>query len=158
MHTVSSIQPWHLEKLALVYVRQSSIQPATSTSTSMELQRSLADQARQWGWPASRVQIIADDFGVCGSHSSPREGFRQIRHLIERGEVALVLVSDLSRLGRDLADVDNLLRIATHHETMIAVNDQLSSPGDTEIFTPRLHNRPAGDHFNTEPPGKGSAS
>jgi hypothetical protein len=82
MHTVSSIQPWHLEKLALVYVRQSSTQPASNRPNSTDLQRRLADQAQEWGWPASRVQIIDDDLGACGTYSSQREGFRQIQHLI----------------------------------------------------------------------------
>ena len=61
MHTESSIHSWHHEKLALVYVRQSSIQPAPNTPNSTDLHRRLADQAQEWGWPAFRVQIIDDD-------------------------------------------------------------------------------------------------
>lgn len=61
--TVSKIRPDHLDKLAIVYVRQSSPQQVLENRESTARQYALADYAQSLGWPAERVRIIDQDQG-----------------------------------------------------------------------------------------------
>jgi hypothetical protein len=58
---ISKLMPHHLERLAAVYVRQSSLQQVTDHQESTRLQYALADHAVAFGWPRERVLIIDDD-------------------------------------------------------------------------------------------------
>ena len=51
----------HLDKLALVYVRQSSPKQVEQNIESTQLQYRLADRAEAYGWPQSRIDVIDDD-------------------------------------------------------------------------------------------------
>ena len=46
------VQPWHLDRLAVVYVRQSSVQQVLENRESTERQYALADRAVACGWRA----------------------------------------------------------------------------------------------------------
>ena len=52
------IQPWHLDRLAVVYVRQSSPQQVHEHRESGRLQYDLRDRAVALGWPADRIVVI----------------------------------------------------------------------------------------------------
>jgi hypothetical protein len=70
----------HLDRLVIVYVRQSDPQQVLNHPESRERQYALADHAVALGWPRDRVLIIDDDQGLSGrptnaansSASSPR--------------------------------------------------------------------------------------
>jgi DNA invertase Pin-like site-specific DNA recombinase len=137
------IEPRHLEKLAVVYVRQSTPEQVRDNLGSTDVQRRLADRAREWGWPDSRIQIIDDDLGVSGSHAGLRQGFSRMLDLMHQGEVAIVFVNDSSRLSRNPSDAEAFLLKATAKEVLLEVNGQLFSPGDAnliELFGLRLQN------------------
>jgi DNA invertase Pin-like site-specific DNA recombinase len=137
------IEPRHLEKLAVVYVRQSTPEQVRDNLGSTDVQRRLADRAREWGWPNSRIDIIDDDLGVSGSHAGFRQGFSRMLDLMDRGEVAIVFVNDSSRLSRNPSDAEAFLLRATAKEVLLEVNGQLYSPGDAnllELFGLRLQN------------------
>jgi hypothetical protein len=61
----SKIRPWHLDRLAIVYVRQSSPQQVAENRESTRRQYALADRAVELGWPADRV--ITDSSLVKGT-------------------------------------------------------------------------------------------
>ena len=96
----SQIQPHHLERLAIVYIRQSSPEQVRDNSGATEVQRRLAERARQWGWPDTRIHVIDGDLGTSGSHPGRRPAFRYMLDQMDRGEVAIVFVNDASRLSR----------------------------------------------------------
>ncbi len=56
----------HLEKLAIVYVRQSSPQQVFDHKASRERQYALADYASLLGWPKDRILVIDEDQGQSG--------------------------------------------------------------------------------------------
>ena len=73
------IKPDHLDRWAIVYVRQSTPQQIADHKESTERQYALKDHAIALGWPAERVLIIDEDQGQSGSssieddpHSNPR--------------------------------------------------------------------------------------
>lgn len=62
-------QPRHRERLAVVYVRQSSPQQVLKHQESARLQYGLAQRAEALGWAAERVLVIDDDQGESGRHA-----------------------------------------------------------------------------------------
>lgn len=69
------IFPAHLERLAVVYVRQSTPQQVLDHRESTRLQYGLVTRAREMGWPKERVLLIDDDLGKSGACSEGRLGF-----------------------------------------------------------------------------------
>ena len=61
------IQDRHRDRLAVVYVRQSSPHQVLENRESRERQYGLAMLAQQFGWPADRVLVIDEDQGSAAS-------------------------------------------------------------------------------------------
>jgi DNA invertase Pin-like site-specific DNA recombinase len=100
----------HRAKLAVIYVRTAAL--GRGAEATLASQRALAIPPRLWGWPASRIRII-DDSGLPGTAGASRRGFQDLRALIRRRQVGLVLVRDVSRLSRDPVELATFLREAT---------------------------------------------
>src|SRR3954466_2177909 len=74
----SKIQPWHLDRLAVVYVRQSTPQQVAENRESTDRQYALAQRAVELGWPPDRVLVIDDDQGKSGTTAEGRPGFQRL--------------------------------------------------------------------------------
>ena len=72
------LQPHHLERSAIVYVRQSSPQQVLNHQESTARQYALVDFAVQLGWPPDRVEVIDEDQGLTGSTAEGRFGFHRL--------------------------------------------------------------------------------
>ncbi len=68
------LQPWHHDRLAVVYVRQSSPQQVLSHQESTRLQYGLVARAKALGWADDRVLVIDDDLGKSASSAVGRAG------------------------------------------------------------------------------------
>src|SRR5260370_11372690 len=70
----SKIQEWHRDRLAVVYVRQSTAAQVTEHGESTRLQYGLSGRAAELGWGPSRVLVIDEDLGhsACGTQVRPR--------------------------------------------------------------------------------------
>ena len=66
----AKIRDRHWERLAIVYVRQSSPHQVLENRESRERQYALATLAQQFGWPADRVLLIDEDQGISGRPTS----------------------------------------------------------------------------------------
>jgi DNA invertase Pin-like site-specific DNA recombinase len=74
---VTALMPWeHLgqkvtgrqtDRLAVIYVRQSTRQQVIDHGESTRLQYALVDRAAGMGWAADRIVVIDDDLGGRGS-------------------------------------------------------------------------------------------
>ena len=71
------IRPCHRERLAVVYVRQSSPQQVQEHRESAELQYALQRRALAWGWARERIRVIDDDQGCSGATAEGRLGVPQ---------------------------------------------------------------------------------
>ena len=69
----------HRERLAIVYVRQSTLQQVQDHQESTRRQYGLVDYARHLGWPDDRILIIDDDLGQSGSTVAGRIGFQRLK-------------------------------------------------------------------------------
>lgn len=68
----------HLERLAYIYVRQSTPKQVTQNQESQMYQRRLASRAKTMGWHEKRIRIIDGDQAQSGKESTYREGFGEI--------------------------------------------------------------------------------
>src|SRR5207245_6895918 len=64
--TMTKIQSAHCERIAFVYVRQSTPLQVIENRESTERQYHLRDRAIELGWPPSRVEVIDEDQGRSG--------------------------------------------------------------------------------------------
>ena len=99
----------HLDRAAIVYVRQSSRQQVLEHSESTRLQYALAERAVALGWARSQVVVIDDDLGVSAATADSRKGFARLVTEVTMGRVGVVLGIEMSRLARSGRDWHQLL-------------------------------------------------
>ncbi len=87
----SIILKTHLERRAVVYLRQSTPHQVESNRESTERQYALADRAQFLGWDVSQIKILDGDLGKSGQTTTGREDFHQLMATVGLGEVGAVL-------------------------------------------------------------------
>src|SRR2546421_7654054 len=88
----------HLERMALVYVSQSTPGQVRGHVESERRQYALADVARELGF--RRVETIDDDLGISGSGFAERPGFQRLLTTVCSGAAGAVLALGTSRPAR----------------------------------------------------------
>src|SRR5215831_16096321 len=122
------IKPWHLERLALVYVRQSSPQQVIEHKESAARQYGLVHRAVALGWPRERVLVIDEDQGRSGQTIDGRPGFQRLLAEVGLDHVGLVLGLEMSRLARSCKDWYQLLELCALFRTLVADQDGVYDP------------------------------
>jgi len=122
------IQAHHLERLAVVYVRQSTLQQVLDHSESTRLQYGLVGRAEALGWPSPRIIVIDEDLGKSGSSAEGRSGFQRLVSEVGLNHVGLILGVEMSRLARSSKDWHQLLEICALFGTLIADLDGIYDP------------------------------
>lgn len=124
----AKVQPGHLERLAAVYVRQSTVQQVLEHRESTALQYALRSRAIQWGWSPDRVMVIDEDLGCSGASAEGRAGFQRLLVEVSLGHVGVVLGIEMSRLARSCKDWHQLLELCALFDTLLADQDGLYDP------------------------------
>ncbi len=123
------IRPEHLDRAAVVYVRQSSRQQVLEHSESTRLQYALAGRAVALGWARSQVTVIDDDLGVSAATADSRKGFARLVAEVTMGRVGVVLGIEMSRLARTGRDWHQLLELCCLSGVLLADPDGVYDPG-----------------------------
>jgi DNA invertase Pin-like site-specific DNA recombinase len=126
----SKVGARQLERLAVVYVRQSTRRQVADHGESTRLQYGLVQRAVGLGWPASRVLVIDEDLGKSGASTAGRVGFQRLVTEITMGHVGLVLGIEMSRLARSGADWYQLLELCALAGALLADADGVYDPVD----------------------------
>jgi DNA invertase Pin-like site-specific DNA recombinase len=124
----SKVGDRHLERLAVVYVRQSTRQQVLDHGESTRLQYGLVERAVGLGWQSSRVLVIDEDLGKSGSSAAGRVGFQRLVTEITMGHVGLVLGIEMSRLARSGKDWYQLLELCALSGALLADADGIYDP------------------------------
>jgi DNA invertase Pin-like site-specific DNA recombinase len=122
------ILPRHWGRLAVVYVRQSTMQQVLAHQESTRLQYGLVRRAVAWGWPEARVLVIDEDLGRSGTRAEGRQGFQRLVAEVGLDHVGLILGVEMSRLARSSKDWHQLLEICALFGTLIADLDGIYDP------------------------------
>jgi DNA invertase Pin-like site-specific DNA recombinase len=124
------IQPWHLDRLAIVYVRQSSAQQVAENRESANRQYALVNRAIELGWPSDRILVIDEDQGRSGATAEGRLGFQRLLAEVGLDHVGLVLGLEMSRLARSCNDWHQLIDLCAIFRVLLADQDGLYDPTD----------------------------
>jgi DNA invertase Pin-like site-specific DNA recombinase len=122
------LRPWHLDRVAVVYVRQSTPQQVLDHKESTARQYALADRAVALGWPHDRVVTIDDDLGKSGQSIEGRPGFQRLLAEVALDHVGLILGLEMSRLARCCKDGHQLLELCGRYRVLLADADGVYDP------------------------------
>ncbi len=123
------VQPWHRDRLAVVYVRQPTLQQVLDHTESTRLQYGLTQRAAGLGWAPSRVMVIDEDLG----HSASGEawpGFQRLDSEVGLDHVGLVLGIEMSRLARSGREWHQLLELCALSRALLADPDGDYGPAE----------------------------
>jgi len=135
MTTHPKITTHHLQRLAYIYIRQSTLQQVSDHLESQDLQYQLTQRAEQLGWPAPRIRIFDQDLGKSAIHSQERAGFQELVADMALDKTGILLVTDVSRLARNCADWYQLLDLAALHDVLVCDASGVYNP---RIYDDRL--------------------
>ena len=124
------VQPWHRDRLAAVYVRQSTAQQVHDHQESTRLQYGLAERAAALGWAPSRVLVIDEDLGHSASGADARPGFQRLVSEVGLDHVGIVLGIEMSRLARSGREWHQLLELCALSGTLLGDPDGIYDPAD----------------------------
>ena len=130
MMAPAKVQPTHRERLACVYVCQSTQLQVRQHQESTERQYQLRERAIALGWPPTAVTVIDEDQGRSGSAAAHRPGFQRLVSQVSLGQVGLVLMLEASRLARNNGDWHHLIEICGLRGTLIADETAVYDPRD----------------------------
>jgi excisionase family DNA binding protein len=129
------IRSRHLSRLALVYIRQSSLAQVRDNTESTARQYALAAEAARLGWEPCKIVTIDADLGLSGRSASARSGFAELVSRVCLGEVGAILGLEISRLARSTADLQRLLEFCSLTDTLVIDADGVY---DLQVFNDRL--------------------
>ena len=128
---LQKVRPEHLDRAAVVYVRQSSRQQVLEHTESTRLQYGLAERAVALGWARSQVIVIDDDLGVSAATAGSRKGFARLVTEVTMGRAGVVLGIEMSRLARSGRDWHQLLELCSLSGVLLADPMPSTIPGIT---------------------------
>jgi DNA invertase Pin-like site-specific DNA recombinase len=131
LRSTSKIQDGHLDRLAMVYVRQSTPQQVIENRESRERQYALVQFAQRLGWSAERVLVIDEDQGQSGKFTEDRSGFQRLMTEVSLNHMGIVLGLELNRLSRSNKNWHQLIDVCGIFNMLLcdedAVYDSLDS-------------------------------
>lgn len=123
------VSPQHLQRKALVYIRQSTPHQVLSNQESLRLQYALQHRAMELGWRTEHIEIIDADLGLTAVSASHRGGFQELVARVTLGQVGIILSVEVTRLSRNCSDWYPLLDVCGYRGCLIADRDGIYDPG-----------------------------
>src|SRR5947209_4580420 len=130
MNGETKISSTHRDRLAVIYLRQSSMAQVREHTESTTRQYGLAEVAVSLGWGRQDVVVIDTDLGVSGRWGVARAGFTELVSRVCSGEVGAIFGIEISRLARSNAEVARLMEFAAITQTLLIDADGIYDPGD----------------------------
>ena len=126
------IKPQHLQRLAGVYIRQSSLGQVKNNRESYRVQKGLAARTEELGWPSDQIKTFEADQGVSASTPMARADFDSLLTMIQEQQIGVVFSVDVTRLARNAVDLSMLIHWSAVHGTLIADQYQVYDPATPE--------------------------
>ena len=118
---VSKLHEYHLQRLALVYVRQSHPQQIVEHVESTARQYALVDRAVALGWSRDRVVVIDEDQGQSGQSMVTRLGFQRVLAEVSLDHVGLMRKDGRARLRAALQALQKRHRWLSYRPVLATV-------------------------------------
>jgi DNA invertase Pin-like site-specific DNA recombinase len=120
----------HYDRLAAVYVRQSTPQQLIRHQESTRLQYGLVERALALGWAQPQVLVIDEDLGKSADSMAGRSGFQRLVAEVSLAHVGIILGLEMSRLARSNRDWHHLLEVCALFGPLIGDLDGIYDPTD----------------------------
>jgi len=120
------IQMHHLQRKAVLYIRQSSSFQVTHNVESQKLQYAMQARLQQLGW--EDVEIVDEDLGRSASGSVERAGFERMVAQVCLGQVGAVAAREVSRFARNSREWQQLVEMCRVVDTLLIDQETVYSP------------------------------
>src|SRR5712675_988182 len=120
------VRPHHLERKALLYVRQSSAHQVLHNRESSTLQYAMRDRLTALGW--SEIEVIDDDLGRSAAGGVQRAGFERMVAEVCLGKVGAVCAREVSRFARNSRDWQQLSEMCRVVDTVLVDQETIYAP------------------------------
>jgi len=127
---ISKIQAQHRQKMAYVYLRQSTMAQVFHHQESTQRQYALKERALELGWMADQIRVLDADLGISGTQGNNRQDFKTLVADVSLEKVGAVFALEVSRLSRSCSDWHRLLEICSLTGTLIVDADGCYDPAD----------------------------
>jgi excisionase family DNA binding protein len=127
---ISKIQTHHRQKMAYVYLRQSTMAQVYHHQESTQRQYALKDRALELGWMPDQIRVLDADLGISGTQMHNRQDFKTLVADVSLDKVGAVFALEASRLSRSCSDWHRLLEICSLTGTLIVDADGCYDPAD----------------------------
>jgi hypothetical protein len=120
------VRPHHLQRKAILYVRQSSAHQVLHNRESSALQYAMRDRLMALGW--SEVEVIDDDLGRSAAGGVQRAGFERMVAEVCLGKVGAVCAREVSRFARNSRDWQQLIEMCRVVDTVLVDQETIYAP------------------------------
>jgi DNA invertase Pin-like site-specific DNA recombinase len=128
MSTSELVTLQHLNRKAIIYIRQSTPHQLISNQESLRLQYALRQRAIELGWSDNNIEVIDSDLGITAASAEQRPGFKELLAQVTLGLVGIILSYDVTRLSRNCSDWYPLLDLCGYRSCLIADRDGVYDP------------------------------
>lgn len=116
----------HLERRALIYVRQSSHQQLVHNLESRRLQYEMEQRVRDLGW--RETEVIDEDQGRSATSTTDRTGFQRMVAEVCLGKVGAVAALEVSRFARNNRDWHQMIEMCSMVDTLLIDHETIYDP------------------------------
>ena len=124
------IKPHHLQRKAVLYVRQSSAYQVAHNQESRKLQYAMKGRLQRLGW--AEIDIVDEDLGRSAAGTVTRYGFERMVADVCLGKVGAVAAREVSRFARNNREWQQLVEVCRVVDTVLIDQDT--------VYAPRLSN------------------
>jgi DNA invertase Pin-like site-specific DNA recombinase len=120
------VRPYHLQRKAILYVRQSSAHQVLHNRESSALQYAMRDRLAALGW--SEIEVIDEDLGRSAAGGVQRAGFDRMVAEVCLGKVGAVCAREVSRFARNNRDWQQLIEMCRVVDTVLVDQEAIYAP------------------------------
>src|SRR3954470_484254 len=128
------IRQHHLDRRAILYVRQSSSHQVLHNRVSRALQYAMRERLVALGW--SEIEVVDDDLGRSAAGGVMRAGFERMVAEVCLGKVGAVAAREVSRFARNSRDWQQLIEMCRVVDTVLIDQETVYLPrhGDDRLL------------------------
>ena len=120
------IKAHHLQRKAMLYVRQSSVYQVTHNQESRQLQYAMQRRLRELGW--NEIEVIDEDLGRSAAGTVQRAGFERLVSEVCLGQVGAVAAREVSRFARNNREWQKLVEVCRVVDTLLIDQEAIYTP------------------------------
>src|SRR6266566_1304176 len=111
------IKPHHLERKAILYIRQSSLYQVNHNLESQKLQYAMEERLQQLGW--REIEVVDDDMGRSAAGTVTRAGFERMVAEVCLRKVGALAARVVSRFARNSREWQQLIVVCRVVDTVL---------------------------------------